>query len=628
MMSIKIQKMRNLGLKAFVLAIICGLSTTGFAITGPTIYVNASAAAGGDGTSWAKAFKSLDSALNAAASSTTSEQIWVAKGTYKPTISYSGGYSGTEANLKTFKLPSNVAIYGGFSGTETSLGQCKPSANVTILSGDIAGNDVNTPDGALLNKADNVYHVLTADGVTNVSLNGMTVMGGYASGPDDGTLTDDLQFNIVQLNYVHDAGGGMLLRHGAQVQLTNMLFQYNASDSINASQALRDPNLFNVPVASGGGAIGAYDEGTKLTVMNSTLANNQANNFGGHGGAITATHGATLIVSNSVFDSDKANRQGGAIHGKDGTITVSNTLIKNSIIVGNTIGDESGGGIGVIDSTLTVSNSVFDSNASSITASGGGIFFHTPFSDGEIYTLTVTNSIFKNNIAGVVGGGGIAISSFAPFTGSSASITNSLFSNNTGIDGGAVYTDGIPTLINNSIFNNNIANALGGAVFATNFNECTQTTSTIDISQRPLLTITNSVFNGNKIAGTAPLPPVVIFNIFAQALSNIFSGNGPIASVTTMTPGGGAIAAEFASNVTISKSLFQFNTAAGYSGGAIFVGGSIGTPGAMNQNFVTISKSVCFGNMASTGNNSAVLDLAGLGATPNGVQLQSDGSCN
>ena len=47
-----------------------------------SIHVDASAPAGGDGTSWSLAFNDLESGLAAA---TNGDDIWVAQGTYYPT---------------------------------------------------------------------------------------------------------------------------------------------------------------------------------------------------------------------------------------------------------------------------------------------------------------------------------------------------------------------------------------------------------------------------------------------------------------------------------------------------------------------------------------------------------------
>ncbi|MFM6519023.1 MAG: DUF1565 domain-containing protein, partial [Microcystis panniformis] len=127
------------------------------------IYVRSNAGGSNNGTSWTDAFTSLQDALAAARSGDT---IWVAGGTYKPTI--------TTDRTATFTLKNQVEIYGGFAGSETSLSQRDIVANPTILSGDI---------GTVNNAGDNVYHVLTANLTTNAAvLDGFTISGGNANG--------------------------------------------------------------------------------------------------------------------------------------------------------------------------------------------------------------------------------------------------------------------------------------------------------------------------------------------------------------------------------------------------------------------------------------------------------------
>ncbi len=609
------------------------------------IYYVKSGAANGNGSSWSKAFNNLDSALDAARASSGPDQIWVAAGTYKPLNKYGGTYNGTEDNLKTFKLPSNVNIYGGFAGYESSPDRRNCDANKTILSGDLASNDINDPNNIKNFKADNAWHVLTADGVTGVTLDGMTVRDGYANGPDKGTSSGDpdavprdQQFNIRTLDYTHAAGGGLLVRHGSQVTLNNMRFEYNAADESNA-KLRSNPALGSPAIASGGGAVAAEDENTLVTIKNSVFDHNSALNLGSNGGALSAVVEGSFNVSTSSFTNNIANRIGGAIHGKNGNnIKVVASQLKNNIITGTAIGDESGGGIGTINTNLTVSASYFDSNVSSLTAGGGAILFHQPFNDSEAYTMSVDSSLFNNNNAGVIGGGAINILANIPNPGTKGSITNCAFTNNTGGVGGAVYMDTIPVVISNSAFIGNNAWVQGGAIFGSNLGN--NIFNVTDLSARGLLKISNSLFKNNAIVGLpATVPPpsatppnfeVFVFNFFSTALSSIF-GQSP-AGVNDMNPGGGAIAVEMGGNVNISGSTFISNNTPNGYGGALLVGGAKGFSGTnnlgTNQAYATLSNSACSGNTATLGgNNTAVRDPANIGGGLNGVTLIKDGSC-
>ncbi len=152
-------------------------------------YVDAAAAAGGDGTSWAAAFNDLQSALTAAAAG---DEIRVAAGTYKPSERTSAG----DPRSATFQLRNGVGLYGGFNGTETALDQRDPDAWVTILSGDLNGDDRGVFAPLLLEneqtRTDNVYHVVVASGTDETAiLDGFTITGGYAnraSGPNASDL--------------------------------------------------------------------------------------------------------------------------------------------------------------------------------------------------------------------------------------------------------------------------------------------------------------------------------------------------------------------------------------------------------------------------------------------------------
>lgn len=75
--------------------------------------VNAAAAPGGNGTTWASAFNDLHDALcQAARSRGDVQEIWVAQGTYTPDL-------GTALRQLSFRLQNGLALYGGFAGNET-----------------------------------------------------------------------------------------------------------------------------------------------------------------------------------------------------------------------------------------------------------------------------------------------------------------------------------------------------------------------------------------------------------------------------------------------------------------------------------------------------------------------------
>ena len=96
-----------------------------------TIYVNHDVIGNNhDGTSWTNAYTDLQTALK----NTTSGDIWVAKGLYKPTTS-------TSDRSATFQLRNGVALYGGFAGTETTRKERDWKTNKTVLSGDIDNDD-------------------------------------------------------------------------------------------------------------------------------------------------------------------------------------------------------------------------------------------------------------------------------------------------------------------------------------------------------------------------------------------------------------------------------------------------------------------------------------------------------
>ncbi len=224
------------------------------ALSAQTIrFVNHSALGLSDGSSWTNAFTQFQQALAVAQDG---DEIWVAKGIYKPTSS--------NDRYARYDLPSGVSVYGGFAGTETLREQRDWTANLTILSGDI---------GNLGDSTDNSFNILYSYSPNEKTrLDGLIFEEGNANNTDNGVdyhrptrsgggiYLDGEGFGYAQLsvsnctfrnNGALHQGGGIFAngREGgmAIVRLENCLFEQNYSDLFGGAFSLE--NYFEQPFA-------------------------------------------------------------------------------------------------------------------------------------------------------------------------------------------------------------------------------------------------------------------------------------------------------------------------------------------------------------------------------------------
>lgn len=302
------------------------------------IYVNANATGSNDGSNWANAYTSLQSALSAANSG---NDIWISAGTYKP---------GTLVT-DTFQLKDGVRIYGGFAGTETNLCQRNFNTNVVILSGDIDNNNSVNPGDS--------YHVVT--GVTGATLDGVTIKFGFAYG----------------------LGGGGMYNNNSSPTITNVVFSNNSAgvgggmSNINSSPTLTSVTFINNSADGGGGMMNSY---SSPVLTNVTFSNNTAFYYGG---GINNSINSSPTLTNVVFSNNTASSQGG------GMVNQSNSspILTNVIFSNNS--SSSGGGIYNYNSPLTLINVTFSNNTAS--NSGGGI------NNWGSSSPTIKNTIFGGN---------------------------------------------------------------------------------------------------------------------------------------------------------------------------------------------------------------------------------------
>ena len=318
--------------------------------------------------------------------------------------------------------------------------------------------------------------------LTNATLiNGKADKGGAIY--NDGSLTlSDVKLS----DNVADSYGGAVFNNGELVVSDSV---FDSNDIVNRGSASVD---------YGGAAIYNWYDGT-LTVSGSNFTNNIKNYKNGDNlvGAITTIGNATVIGSNFVNNS---GRWGGAISAtgaelrkNSSTLTVSNTIFKdNSALYA--------GAVYIWGSNYNIADCVFDNN--------------TAFGKGN---MTPNN----NN------GGALVVSQVSrfnePITGT---ISGSKFTNNKAQYGGAAYFNKGFVTITDSVFENNVATAEGGAV---DFSHA----SVKDL----VVSINNSSFVGNK----APVAGAIFTNVDSKITNSNFINNsaakigGAICNVNDLT---------------------------------------------------------------------------------------------
>lgn len=251
-----------------------------------------------DGTSWCTAFVQVYEAL---ATAEPGAMIHIAAGRYLPETE---GLA--EPREATFNLPSGCSLIGGYAGCGAPDPDARdPYLYVTELSGDLAGDD---PAGGL---DDNVYHVVTADGLTTtITLSGLVVKGGNAgiAGLGGGVLSLGSQLVLMVCSVVENRAwrGGAIYSEAGELHL----FQCTLTANNTSGE---------------GGAI--FDAMTSLTADNCLFALNIAGN---DGGAIFCDL-ASADFFNCSFLSNETTARGGAIYDYVGVMTnVGNCIFWNN----------------------------------------------------------------------------------------------------------------------------------------------------------------------------------------------------------------------------------------------------------------------------------------------------------
>ena len=236
---------------------------TGVHLQSATWYVKPMGSDANGGTSWAQAFRNIQTAIDFAQAG---DQIWVAAGIYNPTTTLG---SNPAFYWRTFKIQKNVKIYGGFNGTETALAQRNWMLNETILSG----------------TQDAVLHVVYTNGVSQECvIDGFTITGGNAD-LGGGTTTS-----------LNSAGGGW----------------YNDAYETTSSPQIANCKFVNNQAVSSGGAFLNNSVGGNAQLV-FTGCRFEGNTAGLFGGAFYSEGNLTATFTGCVFDQNGGECEGGAV---------------------------------------------------------------------------------------------------------------------------------------------------------------------------------------------------------------------------------------------------------------------------------------------------------------------------
>lgn len=502
-----------------------------------------------DGKSWATAFTDLQKALVVA--QLQEVQIWVAQGTYIPSVIYSpsgvpGGACGlVTSNLNTFNIPTNTKLYGGFKGNEKKLCQRNPSKYVTILSG-----------------ANTFWHVVTIGndiqqtGV-NAYLSGFTITAGNAAGPNGNSTI------VAPFQYTHSNGGGIYAIFGSFVVVDNCVITKNNASTgnsvgagifaINCNIQIGNCNFNNNFSGEDAGALALYstyqqdlatgqNTANYSIVRDSTFSNNVSVLFGGAivvEGTIPAEE-SNCLIKNCYF-TENSSDEGGAIVIDSITTTLEccNFYKNFSYVNGGALTTTNFvNGIATtlhpqyefVRYTTTVEDSQFDCNytfgsqvvhdtmlggpavsGADFPIGGGAIVSYI----GGVLVLNKSyltrNNAYNSNGGALLNGGGAGVNTLGAvglilYSASSSVTTECVFSDNTAVSGGAiasqpnsfVFTPPIiidPTQITvtalDTQFSNNTAQQYGGAIY---FKESTLSLVNVEFTANKALVAGDDVY--------------------------------------------------------------------------------------------------------------------------------------
>ena len=353
--------------------------------------------------------------------------------------------------------------------------------------------------------------------------------------------------------------GGAIISYGGSLFSTHTYYSGNSADTGGAIYVDRfsriassHDNYINNSAALFGGGIGSNT--SSISGTNNTYSNNRAES----GGAIYLEYSYMSGVG-GYYEMNRADLLGGVIYASNANVSTSDSYFINNrakngsiyISMGNVsmtgsnfLGNQAevGSVIFAKNASVYITSSLFSNNKASI---GGGVMY------AETSSTEHFNSCYMNNSATI---GGVFL-----IYDSSLQTSQSYYTNNRALQGGAIYAIGCYTeknhacsiISNSSYYLRNSASQIGGAIYAImyNVNVTTDHYSHNHAKFGGALSFSNFSYNNASSGGSA-------FHADRLPLSiagTIFNNNE--------ARGGGAIYSYYSMSLSVQNSSFTSNQA-------------------------------------------------------------------
>ena len=501
---------------------------------------------------------------------------------------------------------------------------------------------------------------------TTLSIDNVTFSYNHAGGINvfgigGAIYTQNGNISIIHSHYTNNTAqirGGAISTLNSLVNASDSYFTSNAAlgggafdiQGQNSSAIFSATNFINNSANEWGGAVllvashfaderGSYidnraDKGGAVHIRDgimTTTGSNYVQNSGNIGGAIYGS-GANILTLNTHFISNIANKNGGAIRVRNGSLSSSGCYYTDN--VAQTVGAV----VHIIDGVTSTSNSNYFNN---MAGSYGGVFFvdssvihsigssytNNSASGGGVFgvsrgTINSSYSYYTSNIASDFGGAIFAtechsidssnhyVDNLARSSGgavvyarSSVTITDTHYMTNTAFNGGAMYFISTSVQISNSTYSNNMALGRGGAVDqdgGSTFISSTEYIGNIAISGGAMsvtntqLNISNSIYHNNSAETGGAIAIGVARNFVVANQCNFVKNNAYSVS--------GAITLNNGSFNTIGSHFIE--NEAGFGAGAIaVVYGNVSTVDSHYTNNIGSAIYVSLGSVSSSGSH-------------------------